>query len=94
MRYGEGAYRKVSLFQEGAAISFQPYSAGKLVHSRYQLIAFDLKQLSSEAVGPGSLVVFKSLYRNSDLVMAVRRYLHPVFVDCCRFAVFSYDKQL
>ena len=90
-----GAYRGVSLFQDSTqstkvAIAghalFQPYSADKLVHAPWKLIATGLKQLS---VGPSSLVVLESLHRNSDLVMAGRRYLYLVVVDWCRFAVFS-----
>ena len=60
---------------------FQPYSADKLVHASYQLIASGLKQLNKEAVRPCSLVVFASLYRNSDLLVTGRRYLYPVVVD-------------
>ena len=78
-----GAYCGVSLFQDRTQSTkvsiaghdfFQPYSADKLLHAP--------KQLSREAMGPWSLVVFESLYCNSDLVMAGRRYLY-------RFAVFS-----
>ena len=60
---------------------FQPYSADKPVHAPYQLIASGLKQLSREAVRLFSLVVFESLYRNSDLVMVVRRYVYSIVVD-------------
>ena len=91
------AYRKVSLFQDRTQITkvsiaehtfFQPYSADKLVHAPYQLIVSGLKQLSREAVGTGSLCVFESLYRNSD-VMAGRRYLYPVVIDSLVVALMS-----
>ena len=60
------------------------------MHAPYQLIASGLKQLSRETVGPGKLVVFESLYCNSDLVMAGQRYLYAVVVvDWWRFAVVS-----
>ena len=52
------------------------------MHATDQLIGADLKQLSREVIEP-------TLYRNSDLVMAGRRYLYPVVVDWCRFVVFS-----
>ena len=84
-----GAYHVVSLFHDrtqstnvsiaGHAL-FQPYSADKPVHAPYILIASVLKQLSREAIGPCSLV-FESLYRYSDFVMAGWRYLYPVVVD-------------
>ena len=93
-----GAYREVTLFQDRTqstnipiAESFQPYSVDKLVHASYQLIASGLKQLSREAIWFGSLVVCESLYRNSDLVMVGRRYLYPIVVEWCQFAVFSSD---
>ena len=68
--------------QSTARAFFQPYSVDKLVHAPLQLVASGLKQLSREAGGPDSLDVFESLYRNSDLVMAGRRYLYPIVVDC------------
>ena len=93
-----GAYRGVCLFQDRTQSTkviiaghafFHPYSVDKLVHAPYQFIASGLKQLSRDAVGPGNLLVFESLYRNSDLVMAGRPYLYPVVVDWCQCAVFS-----
>ena len=83
-----GSYRRVSLFQDGTQSTkvpiaghafFQPYSADKLVHAPYQLIASGLKQLNREDIGPLSLVVFESLYRNTDLVV----------IDWCRFRPIS-----
>ena len=60
-----------------------------MVHAPFQLIAFGLKLLSTETVRPSRLVIFETLYRNSDLVVAGRRYLYPVVVYCCWFAVFT-----
>ena len=90
-----GTYRGVFLFHDRTQSTkvpiaghafFQQYSAD---NTPYQLITSGLKQLSWQAVRPCSLVVFESLYRNSELVMAGRRYLNTVVVDWWQFAVFS-----
>ena len=78
----------ISLFQDRTQSTKVPI-AGQLSSSHIlqiiwcmQLIASSLIQLSREAVGPYSLVVFESLYRNSDLVISGRRRRRLVPFRC------------
>ena len=69
-----GAYREVSLFQDRPQTTkdLGMLSSSHILQISWcMLLTYSLpsghKQLSREAVRPCSLVVFESLYRNSDL---------------------------